>query len=646
MRRLTAAIGDLRALGSSAPMRAVYEGSKRTGLHAVLFRELRDPGLQSRPIGLGGHVPQSPLARKRCLDDARETLAEGVRVFGRRVPTGVHLPWNVDPLTGQEWPQLLKWWRIDIRSDARMSDVKWVWEAARHRDVVVLARAAAIESGGSWLHELEAMLTSWVDQCPAERGVNWYSSLELALRAVAWAQVIELVGEQLSAELRLRLDAQLVASARHIMVELPYTVSSMKNNHLLGDGLGLVVLGRMFPGHPGSVRWRRVGDRLFLAQLSRHMHPDGSMIEDSLSYHRFVLEMLAVRVLLGDADSRVQSALAVAAHHLRKIGVLEGDVPQYGDWDEGRVLADSAPAGSVAGSTLLGLALTGQALPRGLWDEYDELAWYASNQLAEQGEPLIALPPHRKSGAFHVASRGAWSVWLKSGSQTSHQHADVSSLWVARDGRWVTRDPGTGTYNGPIEVRNGFRTSQAHPVWCPRGLDQMAPHRAFRWLRTVNTAAAMQHDDDSVTFLCVHDAFVREDLESRVARWVRLTDEGVLVVDFIEHIGGRDWVMNLPLGQRGDLVESGAQDEVRGRHDPFQGWHSETYGQWSESTWLHWVSREQINVWSVGLAARSDIRGGGAQVGPSHITLEWLPGGAVATRWENGNETRVRVGDG
>ena len=30
---------DVRALGATAPLRAVYEASKRTGFHSVLFRE-------------------------------------------------------------------------------------------------------------------------------------------------------------------------------------------------------------------------------------------------------------------------------------------------------------------------------------------------------------------------------------------------------------------------------------------------------------------------------------------------------------------------------------------------------------------------------------------------------------------------------
>lgn len=613
---------DLKALGSSAPLRAVYEGSKRSGLHSLLFRQSRRPGRhRSVPIGLGGCVPSDARVRERCIEDAAAVLRDGTRVFGTRVPTGVHVPWNVDPLSGQPWPMSEHWWRIDIRSDDRMSDVKWVWEVGRHRDLVVLARAARLEPQGVWLIELDRMLSGWVDQCPPELGVHWYSSLELALRAIAWAQVIELVGEELAPELRRAMDAQLVASARHILMELPYTVSSMKNNHMLGDGLGLVVLGRMFPDHPASQRWQRAGDALLHKQLRRHMRPDGSMIEDSLSYHRFVLEMLVVRRLLGDARPEVRDALRGAAEHLERLGALDGPVPQFGDWDEGRVLADSSPAGSVAGSAFVALSLSGRAVPKEMWEEHDELAWYLNppsraeefrNDHADGG--LVA-------GDFHVLRHGQWRAWVKTGSGPSHQHADVGSVWPAHRGAWLVRDPGTGTYNGPLTVRNGFRSSSAHPVWCPADADQLIPHRAFRWLRTVHAAADEHLTPERSLVLSVHSAFV-EEFGSRVARVIDMDANGFVVVDFIEHRGEHSWLMTVPLGDSRQSLVGVPTDCLSGVEEPFRGWHSDTYGAWSPSRWAVVELDGNSHVWGV-TDHKIAVEATSVLVGPHRFSITW-----------------------
>ncbi|WP_299058186.1 heparinase II/III family protein [uncultured Nocardioides sp.] len=634
--RLSTAVSDLRALGGSAPLRAAYELSKRSGGHTLLFREVPDRGARSRAIGLGNVVPRSNAARDRCLADAAEILATGVRVFGTRVPTGVHAPWNVDPLSGNVWPESTPWWQIDIRSGARLSDVKWVWEAGRHRDLVVLARASVLEPDGPWLNELHAMLRAWVAQCRPERGVHWYSSLELALRAIAWAQVISLLDGELEADVRAQMDHQLVASARHILVELPYTVSSMKNNHLLGDGLGLVVLARMFPDLRGSGQWHRVGDALFHKQLRRHMRSDGSMIEDSLSYHRFVLEMLAVRTLLGSASREVEVALAGAGRHLQVLGALEGDVPQYGDWDEGRVLADSQPAGGVAGSARLALAVTGGSLASASWESDDELAWYVDPPTSDEPGPASAHSNLRRSGGLHVMKAGPWTVWVKSGTGPSHQHADITSAWISKDGQWVTREPGTGTYNGPLVVRNGFRSSSGHPVWCLGSRDQLVPHRAFRWLSTIRPSAAEADVVGSRFVLVVHGAFVA-DGGGRVARLVHLQSSGVRVVDFVEVDPPSAWVMNVPITDQAIDLGLDLPGAVQsGVSEPFRGWHSRTYGAWEPSQWISCTMVGRAASWSVGVDR-------GVVTGPEDVVAD---DATYRIHWSDGSaRVQCRVDD-
>lgn len=603
MPSLSNVLKDVRALGTSAPLRAVYEASKRTNGHAVLFRPVPG-GFRSTPLAFGHHLPSSPTARQRCLDDARLIVDEGARVFGTRVATGVSASWAMDPLTERCWPEDTSWWQIDIRTEARLSDVKFVWEAARHRDLVVLARAATIDPDGPWLTHLETMLVRWCRECRPEEGVNWYSSLELALRAIAWSQVLRLVGDRLHEGLRAELDDQLVASARHIMVELPYTMTSMKNNHLLGDGLGLVVLGKMFPEHPGAGRWRSIGDRLMLKQLGRHMLPDGSMIEDSLSYHRFVLEMFIVRVLLGDAPAAVSTAMRTSADHLVALGVLDGDVPQYGDWDEGRVLADSAPAGDVAGAAMLARHLAGGSVPMSAWDTYDELSWYAATPTDDVVEPVRAEGTAWTSGHFSGARRGPWTVWLKRGLTPSHQHADLTSTWIQHDGEWVTRDPGTGTYNGPLRVRDGFRTSAAHPVWRPEGGDLLGPHRAFRWQRGTVPAGDGTGQLPNATLLAVwHEGFDA----GRVLRLVLVEDTGVTVLDRLPS-GARGWTMTVPEGPAAAHLTLPCSSTMTGQETPFSGWMSDTYGRWDPSPWRLATGDAGWHVWGAG-----DVRSLGGQ---------------------------------
>jgi hypothetical protein len=590
-------------------------------------------------------------ARRRCLEDARLILDEGLLVFGRRVGTGVRSTWNTDPLTGEPWPTKQPWWKIDISPPGQVSDVKYVWEAARHRDLVVLARAGRLEAGGPWLDGLSRLLWSWCHESEPERGVNWYSSLELALRAIAWNQVLSLCGERLGPELRSTMERTLLASARHILLELPYTLSSMRNNHLLGDALGLTVLSRMFSRAPGAARWSWAGHRLFASQLARQMRPDGSMIEDSLSYQRFVLEMLVVRVLLGGAPAAVTHALRSASLHQSRLGVFAGDVPQMGDWDGGRVLACSGEAHDVAGSVALGLALSGEPVAREWYDAYDELAWYGPppGDARPRAVPAVRSATRAvRSGGIARASRGPWQVWFKVGSGPSHGHADLTSVFIKHEGHWLLVDPGTGAYNGPAGVRNGLRSSSAHPVRRPAGRDQLEPHRAFRWRHTArgHVAAPIELADRTVLFGW-HDAYAR--LGLRVGRVVVVADAHVAVYEYADASVSR-WSLTVPLHpdvdvKDGALVASGRTVRmfglhghrlVRGQADPFAGWHSHTYGDWQPATWIQVEGdHDSTRIWGFGV--KPDLEGGPL------LDVSWLRYGARLTVMDPSTGDRVVV---
>ena len=471
---------DIRALGGGAPLRAAYEASKRLGGHTLVFRRLVPQSAGATPATSPFEFVDVPEGvRRRTIAAADRIVAGTIELFGRDLQLGDPPQWHAVIHTEGTWPAQ-DWWRIDLRSDDRPGDVKWVWELGRHRHLVILARAAHLEpSDERYLDALERQLRSWIDGNPPETGVHWYSNLEIALRSIVWLQILSLTEERLSAELRSDMWNQLRHSGRHLIADLPYSISTMRNNHLLGDALGLMALGRAFCGTTGD-RWYRIGDRMFNRQLARHIRDDGSMIEDSVSYHRFVLEMLSMRVILGGARTNVTDAMQSAAQFLARLGALKGPVPQYGDWDEGRVFAVADEPARLEGSVLLALALAGDGAPPEWRSAHDEVAWFAPEGSPAEPQPAEVNGNDIGAGIGRLES-GPFAVWLKAGSGPSHGHADLSSVAIAVGNRWLVGDPGTAMYNGPIETRNRFRSSAAHNVVRLDQTDQLEPHRVFRW---------------------------------------------------------------------------------------------------------------------------------------------------------------------
>lgn len=645
--RLEALLADVRAMGPAAPLRGLYEASKRFGGHRIVFRGLvptgaRRTGRSPLPVL---DVPEP--VRHRTLAFADAVVGGTIELFGRRFRLGDPPDWHAAVEGDGTWPRI-DWWRIDVRSPTRPGDVKWVWELGRHRHLVVVARAARLApDDGRYVDLLDRHLASWLDANPPEVGIHWYSNLEIALRSLAWLEILGLVGSRLDGAVRAGMWHHLHHGARHLVADLPYTLTAMRNNHLLGDALGLVALGKAFGGSSGR-RWARLGDRLFRAQLRRQVRPDGSMIDDAVSYQRFVLEMLTVRVLLGDPPPGTAAAALAAAGFLARLGCLDGPVPRYGDWDEGRVLAVAGDAADLAGSVRLALAVAGTGAPAPWREAHDEVAWFTA-----EGRPAPADPAEvgggDLGGGLARATVGAFTVWLKAGSGPSHGHADLTSVAVAHDGTWVVGDPGTATYDGSSPVRNRLRGSAAHDVLRVGGEDQLVPHRAFRWRHRAHGAVGEPVAlDGRVVMWGVHDAYRRLDPPRRVVRAVIVAPETVTVVDWVEG-GPVDADLTLPLPPTaawdpatGMVTVGRATLGIRAVAGdgpvpllPIEGLWSDTYGSVSATVFLtaH-TTGGGPRVWEIyaaGQRQRLGIVGDVAEVGPVRVSVAFLADGVVLT---------------
>ena len=557
MSRLRAAALDVRALGAGAPLRAAYEGSKRAGGHALAFGRLaaRPPTTAvSRPVyRLPAAATVPAVVVERTRHEADEIAGGRIVLFGRRIDVGAEPDWHasLDPdAPHTRWPDG-PWWQIDLRSAARVADVKWAWELGRHRHLVVLARATATaDPDPAWRDTLHRHLESWLHHNPPEHGVHWYSNLEIALRAMAWLELLAWAGPTLDDELQRAMDAHLHHAGAHLLLDLPYTLSTMRNNHLLGDALGLVTLARAFPDEPEARRWHGVGRRLLAAQARREVRPDGSMVEDSVSYHRFVVELLCRAALLSDGDDsdEVGGALRRSARFLCRLGALDGPVPQYGDWDEGRAVVATGDQRGLAGSTRLALALCGRGAPVTWREAHDEVAW-----CADTGEPApadtVQVDGHSVGGGVARLARGPLVVWCKAGGGPWHGHADHGSVAVRAGDAWLVGDPGTGNYNGRDVGRAFLRSSAAHSVLVLDGEDQLVPHRAFRWVHsaTGRVGAPVALPGAQVLW-CAHDAYRRLSPARRVARVVVVAAAGgeLVVADWVEGPPGPAWQLALP----------------------------------------------------------------------------------------------------
>ena len=182
-----------------APVRVVYEVLLRLGIMGRLLqaasRRVEAPTMSS-PFPMGAVIGQA----SGWAGAADDILSKPLHIFGRDLTIGDAPDWHTDG-NDHTWPQDPAW-RLDLYSDEQR-DVKHVWETARHRHLVILARAAAESPEKSEYRDaINHHLRSWLEQNPPEIGVHWFSNLELAIRALAWLEVLHLVEDGLADDVR------------------------------------------------------------------------------------------------------------------------------------------------------------------------------------------------------------------------------------------------------------------------------------------------------------------------------------------------------------------------------------------------------------------------------------------------------------
>jgi heparinase II/III-like protein len=307
------------------------------------------------------------------------------------------------------------------------------------------------------------------------------------MRAVHWLGAVELVGgvAALSPRFVARLAAALLGDAHYLATHLEDT-GIVPANHLLGDYVGLWVLGLALEGAPGARGWQALAARGLAVEAERQVGADGAHFEASTAYHRWALELMLTAHLWARAAGRsspLGEPLRRMFLFLRHYVGPDGCEPGFGDGDDGRVYPIVPhPARYHAYLLPVGATLFGESWckPRG-GDFTEEALWLCGPDAAAVWSALPSTPElpavSFPSGGVHVLRSDRWQVALRSGSYGQkgvggHAHNDQLSVVAWLDGAPLVVDPGTARYAADMVVRNRFRGTAAHSTVVVDGAEQ------------------------------------------------------------------------------------------------------------------------------------------------------------------------------
>jgi hypothetical protein len=506
--------------------------SHRDGLWRAL-RELPRPGF----------FPGAGAARATAADVERrwpESVVESVRradEIGRGrfsllgfapFELGERPDWWLDPSSGVRAPDR-HWRSIDFLDPAVVGDHKVLWELNRHQFLPMLGIAWQHTRNERYVVRALSLLESWMDANPPKRGVNWASSLEVALRLISWTWTLHLIRDAsaFTEDHFRRWLGFIDISARHIERYLSTYFSP--NTHLTGEALGLLYVGTQFPELRGAERWKARGWRILFEQMPRQVRPDGTYFEQATYYHRYTLDIyLHARVLGAGAHlpgaEQIERSLGSMAEVLAWVSRPDGTFPLLGDDDGGKLLfIDDRPVDD-AGSSLAQVAtLLGRGdLKHSAGPATAKLAWVLGSEGVTRYEALADQVP---SGTARVFPDGGLCVvrdgWDAEASVLTidcgplgagtggHGHADALAIDLTVDGRAVFVDPGTVSYISPSH-RERARHSRAHNTVSVDGASSSVPGGKFGWRERVDPVLSVWHAAaPGVCFEGWHDGFQR-----------------------------------------------------------------------------------------------------------------------------------------
>jgi hypothetical protein len=490
-----------------APVEAVAEDVLRVMRGLDFSRRPFMPLFGARDLTASLFRRRFPVECERLLRRADRAVAGRFDLLGLcDVSFGHPIDWQLEPLS-QKRTGNAHWSAINYLDPDVAGDKKITWELNRHGHFVTLGQAYLLTKNDRYAEAFIDQLTSWLEANPPCRGINWASSLEVAIRCIAWLWALPCFAwsRRLSPTIIWRVLKSLVQQGGHVESYLSHYFAP--NTHLTGEALGLLYLGTALPWVTDAARWRELGLRILLEQLPRQVQPDGVYFEHASYYHRYTTDFYVHTMLLARArglvlPQAVSQTLGRLLDHLLWITRPDGRSTLYGDEDGGRLLALHQREASDFRDTLqVGAALCGE----GTWKwaagpAGPEVLWLLGPEGLETYDRLWSVEPdslvRRFPASGFVVLRDGWSkrstyVFVDAASHGAmnyvHAHADALSFEYASGGvTWIV-DPGTYTYTKDPALRDQFRTSSGHNTLVVEGQSQSQPNGPFSWSQVADT---------------------------------------------------------------------------------------------------------------------------------------------------------------
>lgn len=399
--------------------------------------------------------------------------------------------WHINPSTGYEYNHTQHWARINELNRAS-GDIKFVWEPSRFCFIYDIVRY-------DYHYELDhsnfviEKILDWIKKNPLNCGPNYKCSQEISLRVLNWLFALNFYkdSENLTAEKWSIIIQSIYWQVHHVYENINFSRYTVRNNHAITETMTLYLMGLMFPTMPGAEMWRDNGKRWFQQEIRYQIAEDGAFVQDSMNYHRVLVQLLSVAICISDKnEDRLAVDVYEKAHKALNFlyqcqDSVSGKLPNYGSNDGALFFPLSTADYRDYRPQLdaLHVLLTG----KNLYDKnYEDGQWLASSKNREHSlQPLFrkdGIISFEKSG-YYIIREDRTLTFVRCGEWNGKQGCtDELHIDVWYKGENVLLDGGSFSYNTEPDIVRYFSGTESHNTVMVEGHDQMLKGPRFVWM--------------------------------------------------------------------------------------------------------------------------------------------------------------------
>lgn len=482
--------------------RSWYMLQSKTGLLAKRFPttsfEVRLPGLEewrasdiylfrSRMSLMFDKKPNATLKEK-----AEKILSGKLQYFSAEWrDLGGDWNWHVNLTTGFEYDHNQHWTRINELSQ-KSGDIKFVWEASRFcflYDIVRYDYHYELDHSDFVINKI----LDWIEKNPLNCGPNYKCSQEISIRVLNWLFALNFYkySEALTEENWSTIIQSIYWQIRHVYENINFSRYTVRNNHAITETMTLYLMGLMFPTMLDAKKWRKKGKKWFEQEIKYQVADDGSFIQDSMNYHRVLIQLLTIAIAISDKNGDSFSDVVYEKAH-KALNFLyqcqdevSGWLPNYGSNDGALFfpLSNADYRDYRPQLDALHVLLTGRNLYN---EQYEDALWFGATVKRHHSMPSLkrqyGIVRFEKSGYFLIREKDTLT-FMRCGKWNGKQGCtDELHLDIWHNGENVLFDGGSYSYNTTPKLVRYFSGTESHNTVMIGDNDQMQKGPRFVWM--------------------------------------------------------------------------------------------------------------------------------------------------------------------